>query len=53
MSYSKKHLTEAISIINKIDSEKIENIVKIIKKVKTHLKTLESLRLSLVSYKVL
>ena len=34
MSYSKKHLTEAISIINRIDSEKIENIVKIIKKVK-------------------
>ena len=32
MSYSKKHLTEAISIINRIDSEKIENIVKIIKK---------------------
>ena len=34
MNYSKKHLTEAINIINRIDSEKIENIVKIIKKVK-------------------
>ena len=26
MSYSKKHLTEAIDIIKKIDSENIENI---------------------------
>jgi len=34
MNYSKKHLTEAINIINRIDSDKIENIVKIIKKVK-------------------
>ena len=34
MSYSKKHLSEAIEIINKIDSEKIENIVKIIEEVK-------------------
>ena len=34
MNYSKKHLTEAINIINRIDSEKVENIVKIIKKVK-------------------
>ena len=34
MSYSKKHLSETIEIINKIDSEKIENIVKIIEEVK-------------------
>ena len=34
MSYSKKHLSEAIEIINKIDSKKIENIVEIIEKVK-------------------
>jgi len=34
MSYSKKHLSEAIDIINKIDSEKIENIVEIIAQVR-------------------
>ncbi len=34
MSYSKKHLSETIEIINKIDPEKIENIVKIIEEVK-------------------
>ena len=34
MSYSKKHLSEAIDIINKIDSEKIENIVEIIEQVR-------------------
>ena len=34
MSYSKKHLSEAIEIINKIDSKKIENIVEIIEQVK-------------------
>jgi D-sedoheptulose 7-phosphate isomerase len=34
MNYSKKHLSEAIDIIKKIDSEKIENIVEIIKQIK-------------------
>tara|TARA_B100000029_G_C17328075_1_gene870648 strand:+ start:68 stop:670 length:603 start_codon:yes stop_codon:yes gene_type:complete len=35
MNYSKQHLSEAINIINKIDSEKIEDIVKVIKEVKS------------------
>jgi len=34
MSYSKKHLSETIDIINEIDSKEIENIVEIIEKVK-------------------
>ena len=34
MNYSKKHLSEAIDIIEKIDSKKIENIVEIIKQIK-------------------
>ena len=34
MSYSKKHLTEAIDIIKKIDSGNIENIVHIIEQIK-------------------
>ncbi len=35
MNYTKQHLSEAINIINKIDSEKIEDIVKVIKEVKS------------------